>query len=312
MKNFFKLPILSLLSIALISGTPTLSLAKNNNQNADTIKVNLYTETVDVFDKNTFKQVFTNDDIKFLKESLNSEITYSNESVTITMKTKIKPSTEQGLVLYADGNPVDVNSDGSIEVTKSTKKISKLNENHNSDHSNSDISSHNEHSDSSVSDSFYNADIININSNESEVVFKVSSGELLAKMDEIEDEYIQNNSSDILDANLSDTPRKGYGDKYYTGDSVHCNRFNGHLTDDVHYNWRTGSVSEKAAAMKNFYSSDCHVALIQAGSGCTSIGSCNCNTTQKAAYCSGFVRDNNTGANCPYTYHKHSGTVIPR
>ena len=84
------------------------------------------------------------------------------------------------------------------------------------------------------------------------------------------------------------------------------------LTDDVHYNWRTGSSTEKSKAVKNFYSSDCHVELVQVGSGCTSKGSCQCNTTEKPAYCSGFTKDKNSGKKCSYTYHKHYGLVVPR
>lgn len=84
------------------------------------------------------------------------------------------------------------------------------------------------------------------------------------------------------------------------------------LTDDVHYNWRTGSSTEKAKAVKNFYSSDCHVELVQVGSGCTSKGSCQCNTTEKPAYCSGFTKDKNSGKKCSYTYYKHYGLVVPR
>ncbi|WP_243148779.1 hypothetical protein [Clostridium sporogenes] len=73
---------------------------------------------------------------------------------------------------------------------------------------------------------------------------------------------------------------------------------------------RTGSAADKAKAVRNFYASDCHIALVQAGSGCTSKGSCQCNTTKRAAYCSSFTRDENSLRNCPYTYHKHTGLVI--
>lgn len=48
---------------------------------------------------------------------------------------------------------------------------------------------------------------------------------------------------------------KGYYDKYNVGDWVHCNRFNGPATDDVHYpktHWR---------AYVNFVQSDCDIAL---------------------------------------------------
>ncbi|ABR46859.1 conserved hypothetical protein [Alkaliphilus metalliredigens QYMF] len=105
---------------------------------------------------------------------------------------------------------------------------------------------------------------------------------------------------------------KGYGDIYYPGDWVHCNRFNGQLTDDIHYDWRNGTALERAAALRNFYSSDCHIAIVQAGSRCTGIGSCNCNTNEGPAYCSGFTKDKDSGVHCPYTYHKHSGLVVPR
>lgn len=160
-------------------------------------------------------------------------------------------------------------------------------------------------SDSTIGLDSFNTSIIEMtNANESEIVFKASSGELLAVMDEKEDRFLSTNNSAPY--------RKGYGDKYYPGDWVHCNRFNGSSTDDVHYDWRNGSADEKAKAVKNFYGSDCHIALTQAGSKCTSIGSCNCNTSKRAAYCSGFTKEKWTDKNCDYTYHKHSYLVIPR
>ncbi|APF26983.1 hypothetical protein NPD7_2171 [Clostridium sporogenes] len=305
-KKICKLLLGLTLNLSLIASVPSVSYAKEK----DTMEVQVYTETTDKFSKNVFEEVFTNEDTKFLRESLNAGIKYSEDSVEVVIKTKLQPSTEKGLTLYADGNPVKVSSKGTIIIPKDTKLISKLNKQSNYSNINvKDMNTVNRENSVIVSDSFFTTDIEQKSSNKSESVFRVSSGELLEKMDQLEDSCGKN----LHDArSLRASARKGYGDKYYTGDTVHCNRFNGQLTDDVHYNWRTGSAADKAKAARNFYASDCHIALVQAGSGCTSKGSCQCNTTKRAAYCSSFTRDKNSLRNCPYTYHKHTGLVIPR
>ncbi|EDU38755.1 hypothetical protein B2H94_02690 [Clostridium sporogenes] len=305
-KKICKLILGLTLNLSLIASVPSVSYAKEK----DTKEVQVYTETTDKFSKNVFEEVFTNEDTKFLRESLKAEIKYLEDSVEVKIRTRIQPSTEKGLTLYADGNPVEVSSKGTIIIPKNTKLISKLNKQ--SNHSNmkaKNMSAVNGENRAIVSDNFFTTDIKQTSSNKSESVFRVSSGELLEKMDQLEDSC----GKDLHNArSLKASARKGYGDKYYTGDTVHCNRFNGQLTDDVHYNWRTGSAADKAKAVRNFYASDCHIALVQAGSGCTSKGSCQCNTTKRAAYCSSFTRDENSLRNCPYTYHKHTGLVIPR
>ncbi|MBZ9637732.1 hypothetical protein [Clostridium sp. FP1] len=305
MKKMPKLLALLGLTLSLIVSVPSVAIAKEN----ENIKVGVYTETTDEFPREIFEKVFTNKDIDFLTESLNAKIKYSNDSVKVIIKSKIKTSSETGLTLYADGSPVEVSSEGTIKVPKNTKVISKLNKgSKNNDLGTKAINVTHEEDDFVVSESFFITKIEKTSLNNLNVVFRANSGELLAKMDENEDECTAHKTHNLYSA----TGHKGYGDKYSVGDWVHCNRFNGQLTDDVHYNWRTGSISEKAASVKNFYASDCHIALIQAGSGCTSKGSCQCNTTKIAAYCSSFVKDANTGIYCPYTYHKHNGLVIPR
>ncbi|PIH06116.1 hypothetical protein [Clostridium combesii] len=305
-KKICKLLLGLTLSLSLIASVPSVSYAKEK----DTMEVEVYTETTDKFNKNVFEKVFTNEDTKFLRESLNADIKYLEDSVEVVIKTKIQPSTEKGLTLYADGNPVEVSSKGTIIIPKDTKLISKLNKQSNYSNMNvKNMNTVNRENSVIVSDSFFTTDIKQKSSNKFQSVFRVSSGELLEKMDQLEDSCGKN----LHNArSLKASARKGYGDKYYTGDTVHCNRFNGQLTDDVHYNWRTGSAADKAKAARNFYASDCHIALVQAGSGCTSKGSCQCNTTKRAAYCSSFTRDENSLINCPYTYHKHTGLVIPR
>ena len=271
------------------------------DENKDLLEVELYTETKDIFPKDIFEEIFNEDDLEFLRKNYNAKINYLGNNVEIEIKTKMKPSTENGLILYADNKPIQVKSNGTIVVNKNIENISKIKASNNDHiHANSEINEYD-------LNSFNESKIKKIsNSNKAEAIFTASSGNLLAVMDEKEENYLKKDGVSARRAH------KGYGDKYYPGDWVHCNRFNGQLTDDVHYNWRTGSSAEKAKAVKNFYSSDCHVALVQAGSGCTSKGSCQCRTTQRAAYCSGFTKDKNSGKKCSYTYHKHSGLVVPR
>lgn len=60
---------------------------------------------------------------------------------------------------------------------------------------------------------------------------------------------------DTVASETSSNARKGYGDKYYYGDWVHCNRFNGPLSDGVHY------AKTNPLAYVNFAGSDCDIAL---------------------------------------------------
>lgn len=71
--------------------------------------------------------------------------------------------------------------------------------------------------------------------------------------------------------------RKGYGDKYYPGDWVHCNRFNGPGTDDVHY------PKSNPRAWINFAGSDCDLALL---SSTVCWGHSYCNQSGPAGGCS--------------------------
>lgn len=310
-KNFFSFLIVAILLVGIPSTLVVASSEVDNEgiyQQDNLLEVQLYTETQDIIKKDIFNEVFTSEDIKFLKENLNAKINYSKDNVEIKIKTKMRPSSESELILYADGKPIKVRSNGTILVNKDTETISKTKPSNDDEiHSVKYRSTYSNENDDINLESFNKSDIETKNdSDKAEVVFTAASGDLLAKMDEEEDNFLKKNNINTMAAH------KGYGDKYYPGDWVHCNRFNGYGSDGVHYNWRTGSKGDKARALKNFYSSDCHIALIQAGSGCTSVGSCQCNTTKRAAYCSGFTRDKNTGKYCSYKYHKHSGLVIPR
>ena len=318
-KNFFSFLIVAILLVGI---SPTLVIASSevnsevSSQHDNLLEVQLYTETQDIIEKDIFNEVFTPEYIKFLKENFNTKINYSKDYVEIKIKTKIKPSSENDLILYADGRPIKVNSNGTILVDKDTETISKTkpsHDNHTQELNNYEI--HSENYRNTYRQKNYNTNLESFNksgieikndSNKPEAVFTANSGDLLAVMDEKEENFLNKDNINTMAAH------KGYGDKYYTGDWVHCNRFNGYGSDGVHYNWRTGSAADKARAIKNFYSSDCHIALVQAGSGCTSVGSCQCNTNKRAAYCSGFTKDKNNGDYCSYTYHKHSGLVVPR
>ncbi len=50
-----------------------------------------------------------------------------------------------------------------------------------------------------------------------------------------------------------------YGKKYSPGEWVHCNRFNGPLSDDVHYD----KAKNPFKAVRNFTGSDCDMALLR-------------------------------------------------
>lgn len=281
------------------------SCCNSNHFNTDDdiknkIEVSVYTETVDIFEKDAFNQVFKKSDIDFIIKNLNAEIKDDGNNIIVKTKMKAKPAIHSKYILYADNIPVEVSKNGTIFINKDTKNVSK---------NIVDISDNNSEYNRKALNYSYGVDLTNFNNsriyrenNISEIVFSSSSKDLLRIMDEKEAVYFR--AKHI-------TP-KPYGSKYYEGDDVHCNRFNGQLSNDVHYNWRTTNPIEIAQAAKNFYASDCHIALVQAGSGCTSSGSCLCNGTEDAAYCSSFTKDEGTGKYCPSTFHHHINLVIPR
>lgn len=93
-------------------------------------------------------------------------------------------------------------------------------------------------------------------------VFNVNMGDLFDHMD-----------SEQFKISL----RKGYGDKYYSGDWVHCNRFNGPASDDVHY------PKSNPRSWVNFAGSDCDLALIRST---VCWGHSYCNQSGPAGGCS--------------------------
>lgn len=105
------------------------------------------------------------------------------------------------------------------------------------------------------------AEIQEING-EKVAIFDVNMGELFDKMDSEHFKVVF---------------KKGYGDKYYTGDWVHCNRFNGPATDDIHY------PKSNPRAWINFAGSDCDLALL---SSTVCWGHSYCNQSGPAGGCS--------------------------
>lgn len=85
------------------------------------------------------------------------------------------------------------------------------------------------------------------------------------------------------------SPFKDYGDKYYAGNWVHCNRFNGPSSDDIHYR------NTNPKAWVNFAESDCDIALAQST---LCYGHSYCNQSGPAAGCSTEIGHSTT-------YHKH-------
>ena len=153
-------------------------------------------------------------------------------------------------------------------------------------------------------------DTLIVNGEETEIIdgrFKISGDPEEIEV-EIDEGVTQNIKKDddgkyrvILEQNLSELidevdNHEGHGDnyqlfdyydKYSPGDWVHCNRFNGPNTDDVHYpktHWR---------AYVNFYHSDCDFGALRY---CKSHK--NCNQKEMAAYCS-YMQGHET------TYHRH-------
>lgn len=97
-----------------------------------------------------------------------------------------------------------------------------------------------------------------------------------------------------MDKSLANTIQTlGYGDKYRVGDWVHCNRSNGPMSDDVHYDkW-----SDPIKAIRNFTGSDCDLALLSWRK-CDASNWCNVKGNGPAADCSARIGHKKT-------YHRH-------
>lgn len=257
MKKIFKLSLLSILGLSLLLGGQTVSLAKSNAQDETMKKVNLYNETVDTFDKEVFEKTFNNEDISYLKDSLNADIDYLDKSVKVTIKTKIQPSNDEELVLYENGKALKVDSNGCIEVAKTTKEISKISQDNEKSADNSNLKN------------FYNAKISNVNSKECEAVFKISSNDLLTRRDELREEHRKNNCE-----NLSTCNNNEYCNNYCSEDCAYCDNYK---AEGSNCNWKTANASEKANSIKNFYYCNCRNSVIGECSGCLNMDSCKYN-----------------------------------
>ncbi|WP_353097320.1 hypothetical protein [Tissierella praeacuta] len=120
--------------------------------------------------------------------------------------------------------------------------------------------------------------------------------ELLDHMDEQEEEMYKEMASMSVDF---ESP--GHGTPYKVGDQVHCNRFNGPRTDDVHYS----KAKDPAKTLRNFEYSDCATCLGSGISFCRKSDKCNQLGPGSRAACSTFTIYSDTGKACPKTYHRH-------
>ncbi|WP_251862591.1 hypothetical protein [Clostridium sp. Marseille-Q2269] len=141
---------------------------------------------------------------------------------------------------------------------------------------------------------------LNKNSADEKVVFVVDIMDALDKMDQ--KHFKAMDYRENMGLLLS---RKGYGDKYYPGDWVHCNRFNGPNSDDIHYD----KIKHPVKTMQNFMGSDCELSL-SISNDC--IFSNWCNQSGPAAACSSKGKSAITGANCPSVYHRHTKRPVKR
>lgn len=118
--------------------------------------------------------------------------------------------------------------------------------------------------------------------------------DLFDLMDEKNEEYLASLSEDL------DFVGPPYGTKYSVGDQVHCNRFNGPHTDDIHYS----KLAHPIKAATNFNGSDCDVSLQQV-TFCRNSDKCNLLGPGSRAACSTFTAYT-SGRACPKTYHSHT------
>lgn len=133
---------------------------------------------------------------------------------------------------------------------------------------------------------------LNKNKDKEIVIFTVDIFDALNKMDEAHFHELKTNSK------LTEWKGKEFGSKYYRGDWVHCNRFNGPDSDSVHYDKKKNPIK----AARNFAGSDCDVALSRSNM-CIFSKHCNQNGNRPAD-CSSLVGNN--GKSCSRKFHKHT------
>ncbi len=138
---------------------------------------------------------------------------------------------------------------------------------------------------------------VNSDKNEIEVYYEESKSTLKKNSDGEFVLVVNRDLSEIIES-MGPTSTRGYYDKYKTGQTVHCNRFNGPGSDDIHY------PKSHVKAYTNFYRSDCYHASLKIASvklKCLDDYGPNpwCNGTGGAAACSKAIGHSRK-------YHKHS------
>nr|WP_000473130.1 hypothetical protein [Bacillus cereus] len=118
------------------------------------------------------------------------------------------------------------------------------------------------------------------------LVLEQNLSEVIEKMDNHEGHDNMTHADQSLLNPFSDVTY-GYGDTYRNGDWVHCNRFNGPLSDNRHLR------KTNPQAIINFYMSDCDLGALR-----YCLNHANCNQKYRAAYCSWKLGHSEK-------YHKH-------
>lgn len=271
---------------ALMTALLLMVLLVTGKAYAETIVKNedipIYLEIIDVFSKDEFHEIFKEEDYEVLKAT-GRDIVFGEEEVTLIYRGRPSPKNKGDINLFMGGREIPVNTDGTISLPMQARK-----------HGANVLSLDNEGFICSVP-SF-------IKSNEREIVFRLSSEHILECM-QSKEEIARAEMKRIGKAN----ELKGYGDRYRPGDWVHCNRFNGPLTDDIHYDKKTNLN----LALRNFYGSDCEASVKNFGP-CVSFMHKFCNqpaSGRTAAACSSLTRYE-SGTRCGTRYHKHSSPAV--
>lgn len=264
------LPIALLVLMIVIPITSAYAFAKE-----DSIEnIPVYLEISDTFDAKKFYQIFSEEDIKGI-EGTGRQVIDMGDTVVVYIKTQPAPKEIGDVNLYIDGEKVPVNLDGTISIHQNNKKstVPVI----------------------SIDDENIICAIPSLTqTKEKEIIFKISGEYVLEIMQEKEEQVRKETSSEN-----NSVMQKGYGDRYFPGDWVHCNRFNGHMSDSIHYNKKT----DLELALKNFYGSDCDASVKNFGP-CVSFMHKFCNQAVEAAACSRLTRHAN-GMPCSRTFHLH-------
>ncbi|WP_353097264.1 hypothetical protein [Tissierella praeacuta] len=213
--------------IMLFSTTHVFANESTEEISESKIRATVYVELKETYTNENFFNLYSPEEIKEIEEVFKHEIIYNDDTVNIISKTVVNPKVfPEGLTVFADGVEIPIENDGTVLIPVDTKIVSR----YQNVNSTTLLKRNNEDANNPLLITEPNIK----NKNNPEIVFSDDVVNVLKTMQEKADAY--NENVELLNKITPVTSQrrvetKPYGSKYYEGDDVHCNRFNGPQSD---------------------------------------------------------------------------------